>query len=702
MDALEADARDLKARKPRIVVEIGSGSGCVTAVLARTLRDALGPDHCTLFFSTDINSRAVRATQATGSANSILHHEILQADLLAPLLPRLLHSVDLLVFNPPYVPTPTSEVGSYGIEASWAGGKDGREVLDRILDSIPNLLRPQGGCMYLVAVNENLPEDICARMREENLQAESVYRGNQHCCRCLCPGAASIPVMHCGISGEICEEPVLSRPSGVLYEKRVILKYIEAEHKDPANGEELSPDDLIPVKASTIVRPRPVTASSELANALYQHDAACRVIARLSRERDSALAQLSALQSSFAQRAVAQATEEAMEVEPAAQKAGDLNTPLGMSETVLGNISNTWERLSKGRKKRATPPGLPAPAEASSHVVCHLHFPPSPLSSSLLDGKMDGQGRARIAQHQQAQRAGPRRVSPHPNLLLTGGADKEAVVFDRKAEVVVDRLKGHSKKVTAVLFHPLADFGGLVITGSADKTVKLWKPSEKGGGPRQKKASPPATSYHEIASLTVHTNEVTGLALQATGQYFATASKDKSWAFHDASSGQCLSHVVDPAVADSFECLAFHPDGVLLGTGTNAAKVRMWDVKTQANVATFEDHKASVAAVSFSENGYYMASGSADGTVKLWDLRKLKCVQTLDAGEPVQTVSFDTSGQYLALAAGTRTQVLLSKEWSAVAEFQDHTDKVTALKFGYPASGFLATASLDRTVKVYQ
>jgi hypothetical protein len=28
--------------------------------------------------------------------------------------------------------------------------------------------------------------------------------------------------------------------------------------------------------------------------------------------------------------------------------------------------------------------------------------------------------------------------------------------------------------------------------------------------------------------------------------------------------------------------------------------------------------------------------------------------------------------------------------------------QVTALKFGYPASGFLATASLDRTVKVYQ
>jgi len=98
--------------------------------------------------------------------------EPLQIDLLLPLLPRLLHSIDILLFNPPYVPTPSSEVGSRGIEASWAGGEDGREVLDRLLPSIPSLLSPQGGCMYLVTVNENRPEEICARMREAGLGAK--------------------------------------------------------------------------------------------------------------------------------------------------------------------------------------------------------------------------------------------------------------------------------------------------------------------------------------------------------------------------------------------------------------------------------------------------------------------------------------------------------------------------------------------------
>ena len=37
---------------------------------------------------------------------------------------------------------------------------------------------------------------------------------------------------------------------------------------------------------------------------------------------------------------------------------------------------------------------------------------------------------------------------------LIGGADKNAVVFHKESEQIVATLKGHTKKVTSVVYHP--------------------------------------------------------------------------------------------------------------------------------------------------------------------------------------------------------------------------------------------------------
>jgi release factor glutamine methyltransferase len=82
--------------------------------------------------TTDINPHAAVATMATGKRNGI-SIDTVETSLVQGLLPRMRHSIDILCFNPPYAVTPSSEIAGNGIEVSWAGGIDGREVINATL-----------------------------------------------------------------------------------------------------------------------------------------------------------------------------------------------------------------------------------------------------------------------------------------------------------------------------------------------------------------------------------------------------------------------------------------------------------------------------------------------------------------------------------------------------------------------------------------
>jgi release factor glutamine methyltransferase len=169
-----------------LVVEIGTGSGVVLSFVDAHAGTLFGREDV-LTAGVDVNRYACEATVQTVNVVEQEHaaqcktHGIylgnVVGDLGSPLRPSI---VDVLIFNPPYVPTPdlpelpalsdslvkpSFEDDSHLLALSYAGGVDGMETTDRLLDALPGILSNERGCAYILLCAQNKPENVKQRIR---------------------------------------------------------------------------------------------------------------------------------------------------------------------------------------------------------------------------------------------------------------------------------------------------------------------------------------------------------------------------------------------------------------------------------------------------------------------------------------------------------------------------------------------------------
>ena len=172
LDAIADDSAFIQQqcgdREPETVVEIGVGSGYVLSGVGQVF----GTEG-TEYYGVDINPVALDATTTTWAASGLdpSHLHVVLGDAGDALESGF--GADVVLFNPPYVPTPPEEVGSDGIAASWAGGDRGRQVLDRVLPSILALLKPHG-VFYLLLLAENDPDQVSSLLTDQGFSVSSI------------------------------------------------------------------------------------------------------------------------------------------------------------------------------------------------------------------------------------------------------------------------------------------------------------------------------------------------------------------------------------------------------------------------------------------------------------------------------------------------------------------------------------------------
>jgi release factor glutamine methyltransferase len=113
------------------VLDLGTGTGALAVAAAR--RGAR-------VTAVDISWRAVLTTRVNATV-SRQRVTVRHGDLTAA-VPG--HSFDLVVSNPPYVPSPLDRLPRRGPARSWDAGRDGRALINRICDAAPSALRRSG------------------------------------------------------------------------------------------------------------------------------------------------------------------------------------------------------------------------------------------------------------------------------------------------------------------------------------------------------------------------------------------------------------------------------------------------------------------------------------------------------------------------------------------------------------------------------
>ena len=276
-------------------------------------------------------------------------------------------------------------------------------------------------------------------------------------------------------------------------------------------------------------------------------------------------------------------------------------------------------------------------------------------------------------------------------------------------------LKGHDDDVRAVAFSPDST---LVVSGSNDKTVRLWN---TGTGELIR-------TFNGVRSA------ITSIDISPDGMYIVSGS------------GKDIARLWNVETGDhirSFEGwkVRFSPNGTHVATASGVDHTsRLWNIGTGQRIRNFKGHRKDIWSVHFFRTGAFILSTSGDGAF-LWNVETGQHINTFAEGEHLRasaispdeiyivtaskenvhlwnansgalvrtfgggnywSVKFSLTGEYLAIGLSDGCVQLWKVETGQLFQtLTGHTKWITSIDFSQDGA-YIATASGDNTVRVWK
>ncbi|KAM3423130.1 hypothetical protein BST61_g585 [Cercospora zeina] len=185
--------------------------------------------------------------------------------------------------------------------------------------------------------------------------------------------------------------------------------------------------------------------------------------------------------------------------------------------------------------------------------------------------------------------------------------------------------------------------GRLIVSGSADKTVRIWSANSTSNG-----------EFQEVQCLTEHIASVNAIAAAAQLDLIATGAADgtvKIWHFEGATVKLIQSISLKPRYFPLCLALtAFEPDGAVLAVAGTASHIQLFSQQTEGHGefelhATLTGHEGWIRSLDFTYehsapgSDILLASSSQDKYARLWRFRRGDNAGSVTASEASELVT---------------------------------------------------------------
>jgi release factor glutamine methyltransferase len=131
-------AEKMRVKEDDTVLDMGTGCGILAVLAAEKAKSVV---------AVDVNPYALQCAAKNAESNGVKERiEFRRGDLFQPIKQN--ESFSLILFNAPYLPSEPDEEKSW-IGKAWAGGQNGRKIVDRFVMDAPKFLAA-GGRIQLV------------------------------------------------------------------------------------------------------------------------------------------------------------------------------------------------------------------------------------------------------------------------------------------------------------------------------------------------------------------------------------------------------------------------------------------------------------------------------------------------------------------------------------------------------------------------